>query len=41
MMKGEGDVVTGWRNKLRAAIAHIAPSGLLAQMHRKMAEPKH
>jgi short-subunit dehydrogenase len=39
MMKGEGDVVAGWTNKLRAAISHIVPSGALAEQHRKMAEP--
>jgi short-subunit dehydrogenase len=39
MMRGEGDVVTGWQNKLRAAIAGITPSGVLAEMHRRMAEP--
>jgi short-subunit dehydrogenase len=39
MMKGEGDVVTGWNNKLRAAIAHLLPSGGLAEMHRKEAGP--
>ena len=39
MMKGEGDVVSGWHNKLQAAIAHVAPSGVLAEMHRGMAEP--
>jgi short-subunit dehydrogenase len=39
MMKGEGDVVTGWKNKLQAAVAHITPSGVLAEKHRKMAEP--
>ncbi len=39
MMRGEGDVVTGWMNKLRSAIATITPSGVLAEMHRKMAEP--
>jgi len=39
MMAGEGDVVTGWQNKLRTAIASITPSGVLAEMHRKMAEP--
>ncbi len=26
MMKGEGDVVTGWHNKLQAAIAQL-PAG--------------
>jgi short-subunit dehydrogenase len=39
MLKGEGEVVTGWQNKLRAAIAKIAPSGAVAEQHRKMAEP--
>jgi short-subunit dehydrogenase len=39
MMAGEGDVVTGWMNKLRSAIANITPAGMLAEQHRKMAEP--
>ncbi|PLP98841.1 oxidoreductase [Cupriavidus pauculus] len=39
MMRGEAEVVTGWQNKLRAAIASITPSQLLAEQHRKMAEP--
>jgi len=41
MMKGEGEVITGWHNKLRAAIAHVMPADTLAEMHRGMAEPKH
>ncbi len=41
MMNGDGDVVTGWHNKLQAAIAHVAPAGLVAELHRKMAEPQH
>lgn len=39
MMLGEGDVITGWQNKLRAAIAMVTPSDVLAEQHRKMAEP--
>lgn len=39
MMKGEGDVVAGWANKLRAAISHITPNEALAEQHRRMAEP--
>jgi short-subunit dehydrogenase len=39
MMRGGGDVVTGWMNKLRSAMALVTPSGVLAEMHRKMAEP--
>jgi uncharacterized protein len=39
MMKGDGEVVTGWNNKLRAAISHIVPSSVLAEQHRGMAAP--
>ena len=39
MMHGDGDVVAGWANKLRAAIAHVMPSNVLAEQHRKMAAP--
>jgi short-subunit dehydrogenase len=39
MMKGDGDVVAGWSNKLRAAIAHLVPAGVLAEQHRKQAAP--
>jgi short-subunit dehydrogenase len=39
MMNGEGDVVAGWKNKLQSAIASVTPSGVLAEQHRKMAEP--
>lgn len=39
MMKGELKVVTGFANKVRAAVSHIAPDSALAEMHRGMAEP--
>jgi hypothetical protein len=39
MLRGDGDIVAGWQNKLRAAISAITPSGVLAEMHRGMAEP--
>ncbi|MBV9289989.1 MAG: SDR family NAD(P)-dependent oxidoreductase [Hyphomicrobiales bacterium] len=39
MLKGEGDVVTGWHNKLQSAIANITPSAMLAERHRKQAAP--
>jgi short-subunit dehydrogenase len=39
MMAGEGDVVSGWKNKLQAAIANVTPAGMLAESHRKMAQP--
>ena len=39
MMDGEGDVVAGLKNKLQAAMASVTPSAVLAEQHRKMAEP--
>ena len=39
MMDGKGQVITGWQNKLQAAIAHLAPSDLLAELHRRKAAP--
>jgi uncharacterized protein len=41
MQKGESGVVTGFMNKVQAAFSGIIPDSLLAQMHRKMAEPEH
>jgi short-subunit dehydrogenase len=38
MMRGDGDVVSG-KNKLQSAIASVTPAGILAEQHRKMAEP--
>ena len=31
MMRGHGDVVSGWKNKLQSAIANVTPAGLLAE----------
>jgi uncharacterized protein len=39
MMRGDGDVVSGWKNKLQTAIASVTPAGILAEQHRKQAEP--
>lgn len=39
MMKGEGDVVSGWKNKLLSTIATVTPSDVLAEQHREKAEP--
>jgi len=39
MEKGEGGVVAGWKNKLESAVAKMAPAELMAEQHRKMAEP--
>jgi short-subunit dehydrogenase len=39
MMRGDGDVVSGWKNKLQTAAATITPSGILAEQHRRLAKP--
>ena len=39
MLDGEGDVVAGMKNKLQVAMAKVTPAGVLAEQHRKMAEP--
>jgi uncharacterized protein len=39
LMKGEGDVVHGMKNKVQAAVAAVTPQSRLAEMHRGMAEP--
>lgn len=39
MMRGRGDVVTGWRNKVQSAVANVLPAGVTAEMHRRQAAP--
>lgn len=39
MMKGDADVVSGWKNKVQTTIANVTPAEVLAEQHRKMAEP--
>jgi short-subunit dehydrogenase len=39
MLKGDGDVVAGLKNKIQAAVAAVTPQSVLAEQHRKMAEP--
>ena len=39
MMDGEGDVVAGLKNKIQATVANVTPASVLAEMHRKQAEP--
>lgn len=39
MMKGEAGVVSGFSNKMQAAMAHLVPASMLAEQHRKMAAP--
>jgi len=39
LMAGKAHIVSGWKNKLQAAAAHVVPAAILAEQHRKMAEP--
>jgi short-subunit dehydrogenase len=39
MMRGDADVVSGWKNKVQTTIANVTPAEMLAEQHRKMAEP--
>jgi uncharacterized protein len=39
MLSGDADVVTGFSNKVMAAMSHVVPSTALAEQHRKLAEP--
>jgi short-subunit dehydrogenase len=41
MMAGKPGIVSGFMNKVEAAVAGILPDTMLAEMHRKQAEPKH
>jgi len=39
MLNGDGDVVSGWKNKVTTILSNVTPAGMLAEQHRKMAEP--
>ena len=39
MKKGQDHVVAGWKNKLTAAMTNVVPDSMLAEQHRKTAEP--
>jgi short-subunit dehydrogenase len=39
MMDGDGDIVTGWKNKIQSTIANVVPSSVLAEQNRKQSEP--
>lgn len=39
LMAGKGHIVSGWSNKLQVAAAGVVPQSILAEQHRKMAEP--
>ena len=39
VMDGKASIVSGWTNKILHAVANVTPATVLAETHRKMAEP--
>ena len=39
LMAGKASIVSGWKNKIQQAMANVTPAAVLAEQHRKMAEP--
>jgi short-subunit dehydrogenase len=39
MLAGDGQVITGWKNKMQVAMAHVMPAEQLAKQHAKEAAP--
>jgi len=39
MMRGDGDIVSGLKNKIQSAVANVTPAAILAEQHRKKTEP--
>jgi uncharacterized protein len=39
MLKGEADVVAGWKSKLQVVTSKVLPAQAVAEAHRKLAEP--
>lgn len=39
MLKGEADVVTGWKSKMQVIASKVLPAQAVAATHRKLAEP--
>ena len=39
LMSGKASIVSGFKNKVQQAMANVTPAAVLAEQHRKMAEP--
>lgn len=39
LLAGKAAVASGWKNRLQSAIANVTPNAVLAEQHRKTAEP--
>jgi len=40
MLRGDAQVVAGWKNKLQTAVAGVTPATFLAEQHREQAAPR-
>jgi short-subunit dehydrogenase len=40
MMRGESDVVAGWKNKIQVALSKVMPADTVAEKHRELAQPR-
>ena len=38
-LRGDGQIITGWKNKLQAAMSHVLPSDMVAEQHSEQAAP--
>ncbi|MDB5381045.1 MAG: oxidoreductase [Rhodospirillales bacterium] len=39
MIRGDGDIVAGFKNKIMAAVSNVMPAAVSAQLHRGMSKP--
>jgi hypothetical protein len=39
MMRGDGDVVSGFMNKVQVAMSGVMPVDMVAEQNRKLSEP--
>jgi short-subunit dehydrogenase len=39
VMSGKASIFSGWKNKLQGVLSNVTPNAVLAERHRKMAEP--
>jgi short-subunit dehydrogenase len=39
VLRGDGQIITGWKNKLQAAMSHVLPADMVAEQHSEQAAP--
>lgn len=38
-LRGDGQIITGWKNKLQAAMSHVLPADMVAEQHTEQSAP--